>query len=51
MAHHMKVKEHIQDDENSMLKVLNNRLNTLKKVGKVATFKSRKMIANGIINF
>ena len=49
MAQNMKFKEHIQDDENSMIKVLNNRLNALKKVGKVANFKSRKMIANGII--
>ena len=32
-----------------MLKVLNNRLNALKKVSKAASFKSRKMVANGII--
>ena len=32
-----------------MLKMINNGLNALKKVGKVASFKSRKMIANGIV--
>ena len=32
-----------------MLKILNKRLNALKKVSKVSSFKSRKMVANGII--
>ena len=49
MCQNLKFSEHIQDNEASMLKILNNRLNALKKVGKFASFKSRKMVANGII--
>ena len=49
MAQNLKFTDHIQDHEDSMLKVLNSRVNALKKVSKSASFKSRKMIANGII--
>jgi hypothetical protein len=45
----LKFTEHIQDNDESMLKTLNKRLGALKKVAKSASFKSRKMIANGII--
>ena len=45
----MKFTEHLQDNKDSMLKILNNRLHALTKVGKSASFKSRKMIANGVI--
>ena len=49
VAQNLKFTEHIQNNKDSMLKILNSRLNGLKKVGKAASFKSRKMIANGII--
>ena len=49
IGQNLKFKEHIQDNEKSMIKILNKRLNALKKVSKIASFKSRKMIANGII--
>ena len=49
IGQNLKFTEHIQDNEKSMLKILNKRLNALKKVSKLASFKSRKMIANGII--
>ena len=49
ISQNLKFTEHIQDNDESMIKALNTRLNALKKVSKTASFKSRKMIANGII--
>ena len=49
IGQNLKFTEHIRDNEHSMIKVLNKRLNALKKVSKFASFKSRKMISNGII--
>ena len=48
IGQNLKFHEHIRDNEDSMLKILNQRLNALKKVGTTASFKSRKSIANGI---
>ena len=45
----MKWNEHLQDNEESLMKSLRSRLGALKLVGKVANFKNRKMIAEGII--
>ena len=44
----MKWGEHILDNEASLVRSLNSRLGALKMVSKVASFKNRKMIANGI---
>ena len=44
----MKWGEHIQDNRESLLRSLNSRVGALKMVCKVAGFKTRKMIANGI---
>ena len=44
----MKFKEHIVSNEESLLRSLNTRIGALKIVGKVANFRTRKMIANGI---
>ena len=44
----MKWKEHILDNDDSLLKSLNKRAGALKKVCRTASFKTRKMIANGI---
>ena len=44
VGQNLKFTEHIRDNEDSMVKILNNRLNALKKVGRVASFKSRKMV-------
>ena len=49
IGQNLKFTEHIQNNEKSMIKTLNKRLNALRKVSKYASFKSRKMIANGII--
>ena len=49
ISQNLKFKEHIQDNENSMFKILNKRVGALKKVSKTASFKTRKMIANGVI--
>ena len=40
--------EHILDSDKSLVKALNQRLGALKKVGQIASFKTRKTIANGI---
>ena len=48
MHQDLKWAEHILDGEESLVKSLNTRLSALKLVGKVATFKTRKMLADGI---
>ena len=49
IAQNLKFTEHIQNGEDSMLKALNSRINALKKVSHMASFKTRKAVANGII--
>ena len=44
----MKWAEHIQNSEDSLLRALNTRLNALKQLSKIAGFKTRKMVADGI---
>ena len=44
----MKFKEYIVSNKESLLRSLNTRVSALKIVGKVANFRTRKMIANGI---
>ena len=41
-------KEHLMENENSVIKNLNKRLGALKKISSNASFKTRKMIANGL---
>jgi hypothetical protein len=41
-------REHILDSENSLVKSLNKRLGALKKIQKIASFRTRKLIATGI---
>ena len=41
-------KEHILDSDDSLIKSLNKRAGALKKISRTASFKTRKMIANGI---
>ena len=41
-------KEHIVDSDDSLLKSLNKRAAAIKKISRTASFKTRKMIANGI---
>ena len=45
----MKWAEHILNGEESLVKALTRQLGALKKVGRVASFKNRKMIAEGLI--
>ena len=45
----LKWNEHIQDNEESLIRSLGSRLGALKMVGKVASFKNRKLIADGIL--
>ena len=44
----MKWSEHLQDSEESLVRCLNSRVGALKMIGRVASFKTRKMIADGI---
>ena len=44
----MRWKDHIMDNEESLLKALTMRKGAMKKVCRVASFKSRKMLANGV---
>ena len=48
MHQDLKWAEHILGGEESLVKSLNTRLSALKLVGKVATFKTRKTLADGI---
>ena len=41
-------KEHIMDNKDALIKSLNSRIGALRKVSEIASFKTRKMIANGI---
>ena len=45
----MRYKEHLMDNDDSLLKSLNKRVGALRKISKTASFKTRKMIANGIL--
>ena len=45
----LKWTDHILNGEDALVKELNKRLGALKKVCRVASFKNRKMIANGLI--
>ena len=49
IGQNLKFTEHIQNSDESMLKTLSKRLGALKKVSKNTSFKTRKMVANGII--
>ena len=42
ISQNLKFTEHIQNHEDSMLKVLNNRINALKKVSNSGSFKIKK---------
>ena len=44
----MKFREHLQDNEKSLIKSLNKRLSALKQIKKVTSFSQRLAIANGI---
>ena len=44
----LKWNEYIQNNEKRLLKQLNTRLNALKMISNIASFKTRLMIANGI---
>ena len=44
----LKWTEYIQNNEKSLLKQLRSRLNALRMISKIASFKVRLMIANGI---
>ena len=46
----LKFREYLQDNEKSLIKSLNKRLNALKQIRRVTSFPQRLAIANGIFN-
>ena len=40
---------HIRDNDKSMFRILTSKLNALYKISRVANFKTRKMIASGLV--
>ena len=48
VSDNLKWAEHIQDNRESLILALTARLGALKKISRVASFKNRKMLANGI---
>ena len=42
-------KEHLRDNEGSLHRQITSRINALKKISYSASFKTRKMIANGVV--
>ena len=48
ISNDLKWKENLRDNPKSMIKCLSTRLKALAKISHIASFKTRKMIANGI---
>ena len=48
VSDNLKWSEHVRDNKENLIKSLTTRLGALKKIGKMASFKNRKMLANGI---
>ena len=49
IANNFKWNNHIRDNEKSLFKFLTSRINALAKVSYIASFQTKKMIANGIV--
>ena len=49
VGQNLKFTDHVQNDKEALIKVLNKRLFALRKLAFLTSFKSRKMIANGLI--
>jgi hypothetical protein len=47
----MKWKENLIDNEDALVKALNKRIGAIKKISKVSSFKTRKILTNGIFYF
>ena len=50
LQENLKFREYLQDNDKSVLKSLNKRLNALKQIKRVTSFSQRLAIANGIFN-
>ena len=42
-------KENIRDNKKSLFRIITSRINALSKISRISSFKTRKMIANGIV--
>ena len=49
ISSNLKWNTHVRDHKKAMFKSLTSRINALSKISKVASFKTRKMLANGIV--
>ena len=45
----LKWNNHIRDNEKSLFRLLTSRINALSKISRISSFKTRKVIANGIV--
>ena len=49
ISNDFKWNDHVRDNEKSMFKILTSKVNALSKVSKIANFKTRKMVASGVV--
>ena len=49
ISNNFKWNEHVRGNKSSLFNTLTSRLNALRKVSRVSSFKTRKMIANGVV--
>ena len=50
LQENLKWTQHIRDNEENLIKSLNQRLHAVSKISQISSFKTRKMIANGIFH-
>ena len=50
LQENLKWTQHIRDNEENLMQSLNKRLYAVSKISKISSFKTRKMIANGIFH-
>ena len=49
ISNDFKWNEHVRNNEKSLFRILTSRVNALSKISKVSSFKTRKMLANGLV--
>ena len=49
ISNDLKFNEHIRNNEKSLYRLLINRINALRKVSSISSFKTRKMLADGLV--
>ena len=49
VSNDFKWNQHLRDNEKSLFRILTSRINALSKMSKVSSFKTRKLLANGMV--